>query len=136
PGGRLAVFAWTPEGSAGEMFRVVGGHLEASGILLPDGPPPSMWGVEAHVAGLFAGTGLELAFERETLELRVGSVRRMMELYEDAFGPIVMARRALEPLGRWQGLRDDLEALVTRHATAGGAVFEAEYLAVDGRKSG
>jgi hypothetical protein len=47
----------------------------------------------------------------------------------------VMARRALEPLGRWQALRDDLEALATRHATGDGAVFESEYLAVNGRKA-
>jgi SAM-dependent methyltransferase len=135
PAGRLAVFAWTPEGAAGEMFRVVGDHLAASGNAAPDGPPPSLWGVEAHVAELFAGTGVELAFESAILDLRVGSVARMMEIYEESFGPIVMARRALEPLGRWQALRDDLEALATRHATAGGAVFEAEYLAVDGRKA-
>jgi SAM-dependent methyltransferase len=133
-GGRLAVFAWTPEGAAGEMFRVVGAHLAASGIAAPDGPPPSLWGVEAHVAELFGGTGVELAFERAILDLRVGSVVRMMAIYEESFGPFVMARRALEPLGRWQALRGDLEALATRHATAGGAVFEAEYLAVDGRK--
>jgi SAM-dependent methyltransferase len=136
PGGRLAVFAWTPEGAAGEMFRVVGGHVAASGIAVPDGAPPSMWGVEAHIAALFAGTGVEPAFEREILQLRVGSVARMIEIYEESFGPIVMARRALEPLGRWHALRDDLAALATRHATAGGAVFEAEYLAVDGRKAG
>jgi SAM-dependent methyltransferase len=135
PGGRLGVFAWTPEGAAGEMFRLVGGHLAANGVVLQDGPAPSLWGHEAHVAELFADTGVRLAFEREVLQLRVGSIARMIEIYEEDFGPIVMARRALEPLGRWQALRDDLEALATRHATGGGAVFESEYLAVDGRKA-
>ena len=136
PGGRLSVFAWTPEGAAGEMFRLVAAHLAGSGIALPEGPAPSQWGNEAHVAELFAGTGVRLAFERAVLQLRVGSAARMIEIYERDFGPIVVARRALEPLGRWQALRDDLDALAAGHATAGGAVFESEYLAMDGRKAG
>jgi SAM-dependent methyltransferase len=132
PGGRLHVFAWTPEGALGEMFRTVAGHV--SQVCPATGPSPTLWGTEAHVTALFDGTGLDLAFERECVDLRFDSAAHMLATYEDKFGPIVMARRALEPLGRWPALRADLEALYTRYETPGGVVFSAEYLATDGRK--
>lgn len=43
------------------------------------------------------------------------------------FGPLVMARRMLEPAGRWQALLDDLRRLLTDRSTP------AEYLVTVGR---
>jgi SAM-dependent methyltransferase len=125
-GGRLCVSAWTPEGVMGTFFRTLGGYMPPPP---PFAEPPLLWGSEEHVRELFAGTGVELEFERETLEVpRFDSVDDEIEFATTKFGPMLMARRLLEPEGRWDALLDDLRML-----------FEdprpAEYLVIAGRKA-
>jgi SAM-dependent methyltransferase len=125
PGGRLCVTAWVPEGAMGELFQTVGSHL-------PEPPPfaesPLGWGSEEHVRELFTGTGVEVEFAREhsafgTFE----SVDDEIAFDLAKFGPLIMARQALEPVGRWDALAADLHRFVaTRPATA-------EYLVPGGR---
>lgn len=98
---------WTHEGTVGGFFAVVGEHLPPPP---PFALPPPLWGDERHVRGLFADSGLELEFDRKTVELKFDSVAEMMDFYTIEFGPIVKARELLEPQGRWPALRDDLLA--------------------------
>ena len=65
PGGRLGLCSWTPEGNIGAFFRLFADHLPPQ-----PGPPPTRWGSADHVRAVFAGTGLEFAFEREHIVLR------------------------------------------------------------------
>ena len=127
PGGRLCITAWTPEGSMGDLFRTLGGYMPAPP---PFAEPPLLWGSEEHVRGLFAESGVELEFERETIAFPpFASVDEEIEWGLAKFGPLIMARRLLEPEGRWQALIDDLRRLLERGQPP------AEYLVTVGRKS-
>ena len=59
-----------------------------------------------------------------------------LETYETKFGPIVMAKAALEPQGKWQALREDLARFFESYGRAEGGrtVLEPEYLVVTGGK--
>jgi hypothetical protein len=109
PGGRIALTTWTPEGATGEFFRTVGGYL-------PPPPPlaesPGLWGSEAHVEQLFEGSGIELEFERGSVDpVDYGSSEAAMEFMTTSFGPLMMARQLTEASGRWPELRQKLVTL-------------------------
>jgi SAM-dependent methyltransferase len=126
PGGRLCVSAWTPEGAMGTFFRTLGGYLPPPP---PFAEPPLLWGSEDHVRELFTGTGITLEFERETIDFpRFDSIDDEVEFATTKFGPMLMARRLLEPEGRWDALVGDLRGLLEDSAPG-------EYLVTVGRKA-
>jgi SAM-dependent methyltransferase len=125
PGGRLCVTAWTPDGDMGKFFRTLGGYMPPPP---PGVEPPLLWGTEDHVRALFEGTGIELDFARESLGLdEFASIEEEIEFTTTKFGPMVLARRMLEPQGRWDALLDDYRRLAAERT-------EAEYLVILGRK--
>ena len=134
PGGRLGLCNWSPDGAIGRFFATVGEHL-------PPPPeyasPPPLWGSADHVLRLFGGTGVRLEFDREVVELGFDSVAEVCELYATQFGPVVTARKLLEPQGRWPALRADLYAYFEDNTVDrdGGVVWPAEYLVVVGHKT-
>jgi SAM-dependent methyltransferase len=134
PGGRIGICSWTPEGRIGDFFRTIAGHVPPP----PDVPSPLMWGTEDHVRGLFEGTGVEPEFDRREVDFRFDSAAGATEFYATKFGPVVMARQALEPEGRWDALREDLTDLFEQKAASdgGGIAYASEYLVVTGRKAG
>ena len=125
PGGRLAVSAWTPDGAMGEFFRTLGGHLPPPPDFVQ---PPLLWGSEDHVSDLFADTGVEVEFARELVEFPRMPVDEEIEFATSKFGPLILARRMLEPQGRWPALIDDLRRLLENPRPA-------EYLVTTGVKS-
>jgi ubiquinone/menaquinone biosynthesis C-methylase UbiE len=125
PGGRLAVSAWTPDGAMGEFFRTLGGHLPPPPDFVQ---PPLLWGSEDHVSDLFADTGVEVEFAREFVEFPRMPVDEEIEFATSKFGPLILARRMLEPQGRWPALIDDLRRLLENPRPA-------EYLVTTGVKS-
>jgi ubiquinone/menaquinone biosynthesis C-methylase UbiE len=124
PGGRLGICAWTPEGAMGRFFA----RMAAFGP--PPSPlaePPVLWGSEPHVTSLFAGTGIELAFARETLDPpEFESTDAALEFLSSKFGPVAMARRATEAAGRGAELEAELRAFLE-------AGEPGEYLVATGR---
>jgi SAM-dependent methyltransferase len=127
PGGAIAVTAWTPEGMNGQMFKVIGEHMPPP----PDGfMPPSLWGTEEHVRELFSAPGLELSCEKRMAEIAWDSVEEWMDHCERNLGPIVTAKAALEPQGKWEAARADLLALDERYNEADDGTMRtrAEYL--------
>lgn len=64
PGGRLGLTAWTPEGAMGTFSATIGPYLPPPSALAD---PPTLWGSETHVEGLFEGTGIELDFARRVV---------------------------------------------------------------------
>jgi SAM-dependent methyltransferase len=133
PGGRLGLCCWKPEGKIGTFFATIGRHTGPP----PGVPvPPPMWGSPDHCGAMFGDTDVELEFESATTSLEFADGEEAVRLYEETFGPIVMARAALEPEGRWPALREDLVALFDEQSepTDDGIRFEAEYLVILGHK--
>jgi ubiquinone/menaquinone biosynthesis C-methylase UbiE len=133
PGGRLAMANWTPEGFVGRFFGVTARYMPP----LPDFAQPAvLWGTDAHVEELFARTGMSFSFDRRMASFRAPSVEEFIGMYETMFGPVIAAKAALEPDGRWPLLRADYVDLAEaeRDPQADGLLVRAEYLLVVGRK--
>jgi SAM-dependent methyltransferase len=127
PGGRIGVAAWTPAGSVGQLFMLLAQHLPPP----PEGfQPPILWGVEDHVRSLFAADGLGVTCTPELVRFADESVEDWMDREEQRLGPIILAKEALEPQGRWKEVREQLlvQAADANKATDGTLLLEAEYL--------
>jgi SAM-dependent methyltransferase len=127
PGGRLGLCNWTPEGLQGSFFRTMGAYAPAPP---PFAQPPLLWGTEDHVRELFAGTGVQLEFDRDIVDeaepFETGF--EAVDFNAANFGPMIMLRPMLEARGEWEDLRARLAELYERHEPG-------EYLVVLGRKS-
>jgi SAM-dependent methyltransferase len=123
PGGLIAVAAWTPEGGNGQMFKTVASHMPTPP---PEFEPPTLWGTERHVRALFAPHGVDLTFERANVVFEGESPEAWLEYNERVLGPMVLARAALEPQGKWEALHDDLLALYRDNNLNRDGSFRAE----------
>jgi len=127
PGGRVGITAWTPEGGMGSFFRTVGAYMPPPP---PIAQPPALWGSEGHVRELFAGSGIELEFRRETVEQpQFDSTEQAIDYMSTRFGPMIMAREMLTAAGRWDDLHAELIELYQRDEPM-------EYLVTLGSKVG
>jgi SAM-dependent methyltransferase len=132
-GGLIGLANWTPEGQVGELFRIMGRYMPA----LPEyASPPPLWGDEAHVRELFAGTDVELRFERGLNPWHFGAPEDYVAFMETWYGPTVKARERLTAEGTWDACRAEILAMTERRnrATDGRLLFDSEYLLVVGRK--
>jgi SAM-dependent methyltransferase len=92
-GGVIVTACWTPEGAVGRLL----GMLEE---LVPrDGPPPALWGSEAHAREQL-GRG---EFERRELEWTGRSAEPFTEFLLEGLGPLLNARELIS--GREDELR-------------------------------
>lgn len=124
-GGRIGLATWTPEGTVGGLFGVIERHLPVDAAA-----SPMLWGVEEHVRDCFAGTGVDLAFERRSLQLNPDiDVEQAATFYLASFGPLVRARERLEPEGRWNAAAADFVPAIERMMRT-----PPEYLLITGRK--
>jgi SAM-dependent methyltransferase len=130
-GGRMGLCSWTPQSSIAELMRTLFAYLPPASEF---SQPPPLWGSEEHVGGLFAGTGLQLRFEREHAAMRFPSVEDALRMFESNWGPFVCARQELERDGRWSALRADLGEVLERLNTSRDStlVFSSEYLTAVG----
>jgi ubiquinone/menaquinone biosynthesis C-methylase UbiE len=124
PGGTIGLLTFTPEGMAGEFFRVFGAEA------------PTLWGDENHVRGLF-GDGVALGFTRGTyVERASGGPRGFVDYYKTKFGPVMAAFDSLDDTGRAE-LDSAFLELATRWNTGtpgGPAALPVEYLLTVGTK--
>ena len=123
PGGSVVLASWTPQGFQGRLFGVLAKHLPpSSGV-----PSPLLWGDERHVRTLLGGQ-LLLAQERRYVDLRPPSADALVAMYDYAFGPFIMARKALgdEAFG---AILEDARALIQEFDEGEGEThIRAEYL--------
>ncbi len=90
PGGRLGLCVWPPDGTMGRIMKTVAAYLPAPP---PGAEPPLLWGDEDHVRSLFAATGVDVQFERTTLEHEpFPSGLDDVEWHAARFGPLIQAR--------------------------------------------
>ena len=115
PGGRLGLCNWTPEGSQGEFFRALGAYVPPPPTFAQ---PPLLWGTADHVREVFAGTGLQLEFERniavESAAIRIRP--RSDRLHGRELRPADHAARLLEAQGAWTDVRESLRTSTTGDA--------------------
>jgi SAM-dependent methyltransferase len=134
PGGRIGLANWRPDGSVGRFFQTVSGHMPPPP---EDFQPPPLWGTEDHVRELFDGTGVELRFEDAAVTFDFESAEEALAFYEERFGPVLMAKGALEPEGKWEPLREELRTQFAEEIAAGGDDgYPGEYLLTLGEKQG
>jgi ubiquinone/menaquinone biosynthesis C-methylase UbiE len=127
PDGVIAFTSWTPASLPGRIFRILGSYLPPP----PEGVEgPVSWGDETHVREMFEPHGLQLAFERHIATFEFDDVDTALAFHEQKFGGLVLARGMLEPQGRWDDLRGELEEVLREsEVSPGGRVrLDSEYL--------
>lgn len=100
--------------------------------------PPSAWGTREHVEGLFEGTGVGLEFAEDETWFEFESAEHAVEVYAKYFGPVVQAKEALGPEGKWDALAQDLVTLFESEGelSDSGLSYLGEYLVTLGAKAG
>lgn len=118
PGGQIVMCNWTPDGAVGQLFAAMAKYVPPP----PGGKPPVLWGTAGHLRELFSGAG------EPRLEPRVVRIPRdpvdYMAYFEENFGPMILAKAALEPEGRWADLRAEIVEVGHRF-TRDGAIEQA-----------
>ncbi|WP_329378371.1 methyltransferase domain-containing protein [Streptomyces sp. NBC_01351] len=129
PGGQIVTAAWTPDGFMAAANRVMGAYLPPP----PAGArPPTRWGDEAFLRGLFPGH--EVAVTTEHVRFAFGSPLAAAEFWVRTAGHLQAERDRLRAAGAWQALHHDLAALFAewnRDAGAGedsGVHVDSAYL--------
>lgn len=126
-GGRFALCNWSLRGAVREVFEAVaGGAVPAT---VPE-LSPLPWGEPDGVRALFAGCGVELAFDWGAVEWLFPSAEDGVRWIEEVSGPVIAAKSALVRQGRWPELRARLVeavAAMTRE-DLGGVWVRADYL--------
>ncbi len=97
---------------------------------LPKAAGPLDWGEPAAVRGFFDGWPVQLSFDEAAVGVSFPSVEDAVGLFEERSGPVMAARDALEPAGRWPEARAAMAALFAdaNISTDGSVRMEADYL--------
>jgi SAM-dependent methyltransferase len=128
-GGQIAMTTWVNDGFVGELFKLTGSAT-------PPPPPgvgtPPQWGIETHIEEAFAAAGATPVIAHESVQFVFPSVEDAVKRYADEFGPFVMARKALEPQGRWDAFLDEFGDLVNRFNPEqdGSARIQSDYFLI------
>lgn len=126
PGGKIALASWTPEGYAGEMFKLFSKYAPPpAGIT-----PPVLWGTEPHLRAIF---GSALGSIKSTVRqaiFRFQSIDEMMDIFRRYFGPTIKTFSAL-PADRQTALSSEWAELARRfdrNKGKGSIAVVGEYL--------
>ncbi|HEX2339727.1 MAG TPA: class I SAM-dependent methyltransferase [Vicinamibacterales bacterium] len=123
PGGRIGLASWTPQGFLGQMFRVLARHVPP----IPGVPSPLLWGTDAHLRELFAGTEIDHTVRQFAFRYR--SPQHFVDVFRTFYGPVHKAFASLDT-ERQSALEADLITLLSQNDRGGvsGLVVPAEYL--------
>lgn len=121
-GGTIAFTTWPTDSRVAEMFGTVGKHMPA--------PPPGietpiMWGEESHVREVLGELDLNPEISRGQAVITKPSTDDAMRLWEERFGPVVVAKAALGE--RWPELRSDLADFFARSNEASDGSFRVTF---------
>jgi ubiquinone/menaquinone biosynthesis C-methylase UbiE len=130
PGGEIVMANWAP-GSFPARLASLLRRLELEETRSPI--DPAEWGTHGHARRVLGGQ-LVLAIEPGSVDLVFESVDAMLAHYEENFGPLVVARREVDPQ-LYDNLRRELRAWIEEHDTGEGETrVTAPYLLVVGHK--
>ena len=122
--GRIGLANWTPRGFIGQLFAVVGRHVPPPPALTP----PSKWGLEDYVVGLFGASASEIRTTPRNFVFRYRSAEHWVDVFRAWYGPVHKAFAALEA-ERQPRLERDLIDLIRQFNTSGDStvVIPAQY---------
>lgn len=132
PGGLIAMGNWTPQGFAGQMFKIGGKHVPPPGVA-----PPVLWGDENTVRQRFSEGISNLEMKRIPILFKFDMPPAdVVEHFRKYFGPTNVAFSKLDEAGQ-AALRQELVEHWTaaNRATDGTTEVESEYLEVRARKA-
>jgi ubiquinone/menaquinone biosynthesis C-methylase UbiE len=127
PGGPIAMANWTPEGHAGQMFKLATKYIPP-----PDMPPPVLWGVPDKVKERFGDKVTDLTMTPVMADMTFDmSPAEVVEYFRQYFGPTQMAFKAI-PEDQHEAYRSDLESLWKQNnlASDGTTHSKSEFLEV------
>jgi SAM-dependent methyltransferase len=129
PGGRVAMTTWVNDGFAGELFKLTGAFMPPPP---PGVQPPPLWGTPDHIEQMFAAADARPSVTTEHVVFEFPSVDAAVKSYTEEFGPFVMARRVLEPQGRWDEFVSAFSELVRRFdiASDGTTAIDSSYFVI------
>jgi 2-polyprenyl-6-hydroxyphenyl methylase/3-demethylubiquinone-9 3-methyltransferase len=132
-GGTIPFCAWTPEGLVGRIFAVQARYLPPP----PDyASSPILWGSEEHVREMIGDGVSDLKMDRRNVTIEHDSPESWFAYFAERFGPLVTARAALEPQGRWEEFAREMTAVFADANEADeGFRFKQEYLRVVATRS-
>lgn len=130
PGGRLAISAWTLEGTVASFFEI--------GARFAPPPPegaggPLDWGSEARIRELL-GESFDLTIERRFSHQESDSFEEAWEQVSTRLGPVVMALENLPPGPRDEFIRLLRELMRQGQQPDGRLVDDREYFLVTGTR--
>ena len=130
PGGEIVMANWCPGSLPARISTLLRRlELEATRSAID----PSEWGTHGHVRRVLGGQ-LVLAIEPGAVELVFESADAALAHYEENFGPLVVARREVDPQ-LYDNLRRELRAWIEEADKGEGETrITASYLLVVGHK--
>jgi ubiquinone/menaquinone biosynthesis C-methylase UbiE len=127
PGGLIGLANWTPESFIGQLFKLIGQYVPpAAGV-----KSPALWGTEARLQELFAGTAKEIRTSRREFVFRYRSPLHWIEVFRTYYGPLNRTFTALDPENQ-ASFTAGVLALMTKgnRATDRSLVLPSEYVEV------
>jgi ubiquinone/menaquinone biosynthesis C-methylase UbiE len=124
-GGKIALASWTPEGFAGQFFK-----LQSQYVPPPPGvQPPPRWGTEALLQELLGKGCSGIEAERRMSHWYYHSAEHAVEVFRTYFGPTARAFQALDA-DKQAAFGRELVELFGRHNTAkdGTLHLQSEFL--------
>jgi len=123
PGGSVVLTTWTRAGF-GRLIPTIGRYLPP----LPDfASPPLAWGDEAHIRQVLGGQ-LLLHMETRSFDWHFPSVDAMIDTFQEAFAPLVLARKMLDA-ERYEQVVADVRGLFVKLDVGEGATrIPAQYM--------
>jgi SAM-dependent methyltransferase len=134
PGGVVGTCTWATHGATAEMFKIVGSFMPPP----PDfAQSPLMWGDEGHIREMLEPHGLEVEVSPEKVRVEYDTIEGYIEMFENNFGPLVMARQVLGE-DRWIELHQAYVQMVERENLAGDGslLLEPDYVLTVARRPG
>jgi len=127
PGGKIGLANWTPDSFIGQVFKTIGKVVPPA----PGLKSPALWGTQARLDELFAGSAREIRTTEREFNFRYHSPAHWIEVFRTYYGPMNRAFGALDA-DKQAAFTEDLLALMASRNRSGDTtlVLPSEYLEV------